>query len=190
MPMIRYPRPESDEYPAYYAHYLDALQEPPADVLELLRRQGLVVLSALKSMTDEQANHRYAPGKWTVKEVIGHLVDTERLFGFRALWIARGAREAQPSMDENEWAARSNAGDRPRADLWREHHVARTNHLYLFRSFDAAARARTGAANGALMSVNSIPWLMAAHEAHHLAVLRDLYGVAVDGGGTPYAKQG
>jgi len=110
------------------------------------------------------------------------LIDTERLFAFRALWFARGEANPQAGMDENVWAANSNAGLRSRQDLWKEHHVTRTNHLYLLRSFDAEAVSRRGEANGATMTVNAVPWLMAAHELHHLKVLRDRYGIDFLGG--------
>ncbi len=177
MPMIRLTKPAADEYPEFYATYMAHLAEDERDIVTILRAQGLQVLAGLKRISDEQADHRYAEGKWSAKEVVGHIIDTERLFAFRALWIARNEPNSQPGMDENVWAAHSNAGDRSRMELWKEHHVTRTNHLYLFRSFDSAAIARRGEANGASMTVNAAPWLMAAHELHHLKVLRDLYGV-------------
>jgi hypothetical protein len=175
--MIRFPKPGADEYAAYYAPYLASLADDKRDVMTILRSQGLAVLEGLKRISDAQAEHRYAPGKWSVKELIGHLIDTERLFAFRALWFARGETASQPGMDENTWAANSNAGARSRQDLWKEHHVTRTNHLYLFRSLDVAAVARRGTANGATMTVSAVPWVMAGHELHHLQVLRDRYGV-------------
>ena len=175
--MLRYSKPASDEYSAYFATYLAHLQPNEEDVLAMLRDQGLAVLSGLKRLGDKQLTCRYEPGKWSVGEVIGHLIDTERLFAFRGLWIARGASVPQPGMDENAWAAISNAGRRSRKELWKEHHVTRTNHLYLLRSFDEAAIARRGEVEGSPLTVNAVPWLIAAHERHHLVVLRDRYGV-------------
>ena len=175
--MIRYKRPAADEFAPFYASYLAKVPDDGRDVLHVLRESGYCVLEGLKSITDEQAGYRYAEGKWSVRELVGHLIDTERLFAFRALWIARGEPSPQPGMDENVWAAHSNAGVRSRPELWKEHHVARTNHLYLFRSFDAAAIARRGEANGAPVTVNALPWLIAGHERHHLEVLRDRYGL-------------
>ena len=177
MPMIRYIRPAEDEFAPFYRPYVAQVADGDRDVLNILRELGYCVLEGLKTITDEQADYRYAEGKWSVKEIIGHLIDAERMFAFRALWVARGAVAAQPGMDENRWAANSNAGSRSRPELWKEHHVTRTNHLYLFRSFDAAAIARRGEANGALVSVNAIPWIIAGHEQHHLEVLRDRYGL-------------
>ncbi len=175
--MIRYTKPAPSEYPEYFSTYLAHLVDDDGDVMAILRSQGLQVLEGLKRLSDEQADFRYAPGKWSVKEIVGHIIDTERLLAFRALWIARGEANPQPGMDENVWAANSNAGVRSRMELWKEHHVTRTNHLYLFRSFDTGDIARSGEADGSPISVNAIPWLMAAHELHHLKVLRDLYGV-------------
>ena len=175
--MIRLTMPAPDEYPSFYGTYMAHLADDKRDIVTILRAQGQQVLEGLKRITDEQAEFRYAAGKWSVKEVVGHIIDTERLFAFRALWIARGEPKAQPGMDENIWAANSNAGARPRVELWKEHHVTRTNHLYLFRSFDEAALARRGDANNATMIVKAVPWLMAAHELHHLKVLRDRYDV-------------
>jgi len=173
--LIRYQKPTAGEYAQHYGPYVAQVCEDDRDILGVLRAQGLRVLEGLKSISDEQADYRYAPGKWSVRELIGHLIDTERLFAFRALWFARGETTAQPGMDENLWAANSNAGNRSRQELWKEHHVTRTNHLYLFRSLDAAAVARRGEASGSIMSVNAIPWVMAGHERHHLNVLRDRY---------------
>jgi hypothetical protein len=175
--MNHYTRPAADEFDPYYQVYLEKIAPERRDVLRVLRDLGYCVLEGLKAIGDEQARFRYAEGKWSVKEVIGHLIDTERLFAFRALWIARGSTAPQPGMDENHWAGLSNAGRRTRPELWKEHHVTRTNHLYLFRSFDAEAVARRGEANGSPVSVNALPWLIAGHEMHHLLVLRERYGI-------------
>lgn len=149
------------------------------DVIAFLKRQGVALMNRLKKLDDAQMDVAYASGKWTAKEVLGHLIDTERLFAFRALWIARGEPQPQPGMDENVWARKSNAGRRPLAHLWREHHVTRTNHLYLFKSLDEEAAGRRGVANGASLSMSAIPWLIAGHERHHLDVLRERYGLEV-----------
>jgi len=181
--MLTYTRPAPDEYREYFATYLALLGDGENDVLALLRNQGLAVLAGLKSIDDKQLVYRYEPDKWSVAEVIGHLIDTERLFAFRALWIARGAAVPQPGMDENTWAANSNAGRRSRQELWKEHHVTRTNHLYLLRSFDGRAIARRGEVEGGPLTVNAVPWLIAAHERHHLVVLRERYGLDFLGSG-------
>ena len=173
--MKLYTRPEAGEYDSFYGTYIDKIDTN--DILALRKKLGLEIMYFLRDLTEEQGNYRYAPGKWTVKEVVGHLIDTERLFAFRGLWFARGESQEQPGMDENSWAGFSNAGKRPWPELWREQHVARTDHVYLLRSLDAEAVSRTGQANGSPMTVRAIPWIMAGHERHHLDVLYTKYGL-------------
>lgn len=174
-----YPRPAPGDYHPYHQKYLDLVPAGETDALACLHRQGLAIMEGFKKVDARTADHRYAPGKWSVKEVLGHLVDTERVFVFRALWIARGDPNEQPGMDEDVWGANSNAGRRRLDELWREHHVARTDHLRLLRSFDAEARARRGRANGVDLAVAAVPWLIAGHERHHLDVLRERYGIVI-----------
>jgi hypothetical protein len=173
--MAKYDRPEKGTYDPYFDTYIDKVDTD--DVLKLLKSQGLEIMYFLRGLTEEQGDYRYAEGKWTVKEVIGHLIDSERLFAFRGLWLARGAQDPQPGMDENGWAEISNAGSRPWPQLWREQHVARTDHVYLLRSFDTEAINRVGEANGSPFCVRAVPWLMAGHERHHLDVLYTKYGL-------------
>ena len=173
--MKLYRRPEPGEYNPYYGTYIDKIDTD--DILGYLKKQGLEIMYLLRGLSEEQGVYRYAPGKWTVKEVVGHLIDTERLFAFRGLWFARAETQAQPGMDENAWAAASNAGARPWPELWREQHVARTDHVYLLKSFDGEAVGRSGLADGSPMTVRAIPWIMAGHERHHLDVLYSRYGL-------------
>lgn len=170
-------RPQNDEYDAYCQNYLDMVPANVTNILEHLKRQGLEVLTLLRTLDDEQGSYCYEPGKWSVKEVVGHLIDTERLFVFRALWLARGAVLAQPAMDQDLWAGNSNAGQRTMAELWREQHVCRTDHLYLLKGLDDAATGRSGIVAGSNCSVRAIPWIVAGHERHHLNILRDRYGI-------------
>lgn len=175
--MAGYNRPTPDEYDTYYQHYLDLVPTGVVDILQLLKKQGLEVLTLMRTLNDEQAEYRYQPDKWSVKEVIGHLIDTERLFAFRALWAARGETNEQAGMDEELWGRNSNAHTRPLADLWREQHVCRTDHVYLFRSLAQEDLGRKGCANGTVITARSIPWLIAGHEKHHMNVLKERYDV-------------
>ena len=177
--MTKLPRPEAGQYHPYYQAYLDQVPADVTDILRHLKKQGLIYLNLLKGMTDEQAAYRYAAGKWSIKEMIGHLIDTERLFAFRFLWIARGDGQPQPGVDENRWGAHSNAAVRPLPELWREQHVCRTDHVYLFRSVDREGLLRSGECNGAMITAEVIPWLIAGHEQHHLKVLQERYGVKI-----------
>ncbi|HPF71178.1 MAG TPA: DinB family protein [Candidatus Krumholzibacteria bacterium] len=175
--MVRYDRPGPDEYAPYYQQYIDLVPAGVTNVINHLKMQGQGTLALMRTLDDRAAEARYAPGKWTVKELVGHLIDTERLFAFRALWIARGETAPQPGMDEVLWGTNSNAGGRRIAELWREQHVCRTDHLYMLKSLDAAAVARRGTANGNPVSVRAIPWIIAGHEQHHLNVLKERYGI-------------
>ena len=173
--MAIYGRPQPGEYAPYYGQYIEKIKTD--DILAYLKEQGLEIMYFLRGLSEKQGAIRYAEGKWSVKELVGHLIDAERLFAFRALWFARNDPSPQPGMDQDVWVAASNNGERSRMELWKEHHVTRTNHLYLFRSFDDAAIARTGQADGKDMTVRAIPWVIAGHEKHHLEVLRDNYGI-------------
>lgn len=175
--MLPYTRPEADEFAPFYGTYLEKVPLEVEDILSHLKAQGLIMLSLLRSLDDAAAEYRYAPDKWSIKEVVGHMIDTERLFGFRALWFARQDAQEQPGMDPDDWAQASNAHERTLAELWREQHVVRTDQVYLFQSFDAAAIARAGRGSGHRMTVRSVPWIIAGHERHHMDVLRDRYGL-------------
>jgi hypothetical protein len=175
--LTRFARPAAQEYDPYFQTYLDLVPADVTDIMKHLKKQGLVMLTLLRGLDEERSEFRYQPDKWSIKEVVGHLIDTERLFAFRALWIARGEVHEQPGMDENLWGRNSNAHERTLPALWREQHVCRTDHVYLFRSLDKAAVDRRGIANGAPVSVRAIPWLIAGHERHHLNVLRERYGL-------------
>jgi hypothetical protein len=170
-------RPSEGDFHPYFQQYLDLVPTDVPDIMLHLKKQGLEMLTLMRTLDDARAEYRYAPEKWSIKEIIGHLIDAERLFAFRALWAARGEPNEQPGMDENLWAANSNAHARPLPDLWREQHVCRTDHVYLFRSLDQEALERHGATSGNTITAAAIPWLIAGHERHHLNVLRDRYDV-------------
>ncbi len=175
--MSCFTRPVPGDYAEYFEGYMEHLAADGRDVLDILQEQGQQIADGLSQLPDEKANHSYAPGKWSVKEIIAHLIDMERLFVFRALWVARGEPNVQPSVDENLWAANSNAPLRPLVDVKEEFETMRASHLQLFNSLDEDALKRRGLVGEFPTTVNSIPWLAAAHESHHLAVLAERYGV-------------
>jgi len=175
--MPQFKRPVSGECAEYFEGYLNDLAVDGVDVLVTLQKQADQIVKGLGRISEQEACFAYAPGKWTVKEIVGHLIDMERLFAFRSLWIARGATAEQPSVDENLWAANSNAGTRTTEDLADEYHGMRTSHLQLFQNLDESALPLRGLVGGFATTLNSVPWLMAAHEIHHLRVLKDRYGV-------------
>jgi uncharacterized damage-inducible protein DinB len=169
------PRPGRDEYGAFYAGYVDAM--PDCDVREHLRSHGVDVAAWIESLSEAQGAQRYAEGKWSVKQVLGHALDCERLYAHRALCIARGDPADQPPMDEKLWMAGVDFDTRTLASLAQEHRAVRGATSALFATFDASVGNRRGRANGNPFSVRALVWITAGHELHHHGVLRDRYGL-------------
>ena len=167
-------RPAPGTYQPYAQGYIDLIPEG-ADPLALLRQQPAELHRDLARLTEAQALLRYAPGKWTPKEILLHLLDAERIFTYRALRFARGDSQVLPGFDENEFAASSEANDRPMSDLLTEYHAVRAATLALFGSLNAAQLDRAGLANGAPTSVRALVFITAGHERHHLSILRERY---------------
>lgn len=172
-------RPGRDEHTEYFSRYVDLVDPGDADILTHLKAQGMMVLNFMRGLDESHGAIRYAEGKWSVNELIGHLIDMERLLVFRGLWIARAEKQEQPGVDEDIWASFSNAGSRTFAALRREQHVCRTDHIYLMRSFSEKAWSRTGLVDEHRLSLRSIPWIIAGHELHHLKVMKERYGLPV-----------
>ena len=173
--MSHLPRPDASEHAEYYTRYIDLV--PDGDVVEALRDQLGDTLALLQSVREDQETYRYAEGKWTIREVVGHLLDTERLFAFRALAIARSDDVDLPGMDQDEWAEQSNAAARPLGDLTQEWAALRRANVYMFAAMDAATGARAGRASGFDFTVRSFPWIIAGHELWHRQRLeRDYLG--------------
>jgi DinB family protein len=168
-------RPAPDEHIPYYSKYIDLV--PGDDALPALESQIVETRKRLAGLPEERALHRYAPGKWSVKETIGHLADTERVFAYRALHVARGDRTPLPGFDENQWAPEGRFDERPFADLLDEFGAVRAASLALFRSLDPERLRRTGLANDASISVRALAWNIAGHELHHRNILRERYGI-------------
>ena len=172
-------RPATGEYGEYYARYVNLVDPGDKDIVTHLKAQGMVVLDFMRKLGEDDGVYRYAEGKWTVNELTGHLIDMERLFAFRALWIARGDKQEQPGVDEGFWSSSSNAGQRTLAGLRREQHVCRTDHIYLLRSFCERAWERRGLVDGHGMSLRAVPWIICGHELHHMRVLKKHYGMDI-----------
>jgi hypothetical protein len=169
-------RPAAGEYASHFQSYVDRV--PDGDVLEHLARLGEATRRLFAGIGEDKGRFRYADGKWSVKRVLQHVADGERLFCYRALCIARGEASSLPGFDENLYAANDGTDDRALADILAEFVSVRAATVTLFRGFDAAAWQRRGIANGKPASARSLPWVTAGHELHHLAVLRERYGVA------------
>lgn len=171
--MDAFHRPSPDEHSAHYAGYIGTVTG--GSVLDFLeeRRDGMADL--LRSVPAELETYRYAPGKWTVRDVAGHVVDTERVFQFRALHIARGDGEPLPGMDQDTYASTAGYGDRPLASIADEFVTVRNSTISLVRSFGPEIADRRGLASGWPVTVRALIWIIAGHERHHANVLIDRY---------------
>ena len=169
----RFDRPGPDEHHAYYSLYIDQVRD--GDILDTLEHQIGETAALLKAVPPSLETHRYAPGKWSIREVVGHMIDTERVFGFRGIHFARSDPAPLPSFEQEDWARVSSAHERPLADLVDELLAVRRGHVLFFRGLDAAAPLRRGVASGREFTVRSVPWIMAGHELHHTRILRERY---------------
>jgi hypothetical protein len=168
-------RPAENEYAAHYAGYVAGV--PDGDVVELLQRQGSDAAALLGRVSEDRSHFRYAEGKWTIREVIGHLSDSERVFTYRALTFARGDATPLPPFDENAWAETSNADSRFVSALVDEMQAVRAATVGLFRGFSDKEWERWGTASGHKITVRALAYIVAGHEKHHLKVLRERYGL-------------
>jgi uncharacterized damage-inducible protein DinB len=166
-------RPDTNEYAPYYQKYVSLV--PAGDIIETLQSQSTDTLSLLRSVSEERASSRYEPGKWSVKEVVGHIIDSERIFSYRALRFARDDRTPLPGYEQDDYARTGNFDARTLADLATDFESARASTIALLRSFDGDAWQRRGAANDNEVSVRALAHIIAGHELHHVGILRERY---------------
>jgi uncharacterized damage-inducible protein DinB len=166
-------RPEANEYAPYYEKYVSLV--PDSNVVETLERQIEETLALLGSVGEERAAHRYEEGKWSIKQVVGHMTDAERIFAYRALAFARGDKAHMPSMDPNDYMKVANFDERTLADLSEEFAQVRRANVLMFRGFSDEAWTRRGVASDNEVSVRALAHIMAGHEAHHRMILRERY---------------
>lgn len=171
-----FPRPAGDEHSPYYGRYIGLV--PDGDLLATLAAQPGLVREAAATVGEAGGNYAYAPGKWTVKEVLAHMIDAERIFAYRALRIARGDTTPLPGFDENAYAPESLAASRTVSGLAEEFGLVRQATLALLDSLTPEVAARRGTASDSPVSVRAIAWIIAGHAAHHLGILRERYGAA------------
>ncbi len=148
---------------------------PAGNVITILEEQIGETLRFLGALTEEKARHRYAPGKWSIKEIVGHLADAERILTYRGLRFARGDATPLPGFEQDDYVQPSGADRRPLEDLLAELACVRRASLHLFRGFDADAWARRGVASDREIAVRAVPFILAGHERHHLATIRERY---------------
>ena len=166
-------RPNRTEYVEYYDQYVRLV--PDGDICVILGEQIGETLETLGSLSPDKADHRYASGKWSLKEVVGHIIDIEWIFSFRALSFARGFTTPLPGIDPKEIAAGGNFDDQSLSDMLKRFQYVRSANIALFETFDETILGRTGMASGYRFSVRSIPYIIAGHERHHLKIIRERY---------------
>jgi hypothetical protein len=166
-------RPSADEYAPFYETYVSLV--PEGDVVGTLARQLEETLVLLRNVPAAREDFRYEPGKWSVKEVVGHMTDAERIFSYRALCIARGDKANLPGMDQDDYMSNATFGKRRLGDLAAEFEYVRRATLSLLRHLNEEAWLRRGTANDNEVSVRALAYILAGHEAHHVNVLRERY---------------
>jgi hypothetical protein len=165
--------PAIEQVPEYFRQYLNQIEE--ADLLLALRAESIRLRDLLREFNEERAGFRYADGKWSVREILGHILDSERVFCYRALCIARGERVSLPGFDENAYVAQSRSDGRSLASLVEELENVRAATANLFVSLDGDVLDRTGTANGQPTTPRILGFIIAGHAAHHRRVLKERY---------------
>lgn len=165
------PLPHEYAQSPYTSRYIDLITE--TDPLAVLRQKPTRQL--LHPLTEDQSRYRYAEGKWSIRELLGHLTDTERIFSYRALCFARGDKQPLPGFDENLYVEHAHFDQRTLADLLAEYAAVREATLLLFGNFDEDALSVMGNANGNDLSVRAILYMITGHERHHLTILKERY---------------
>ena len=166
-------RPQKGDYALYYEKYVALV--PSGDFLEILQEQQRELTRLLSPLTEQQAEFRYAPGKWSIKEILGHINDAERIFAYRLLRIARGDQTPLPGFEQDNYIEPGNFSARTLADLLHEFSTVREATVSLIRSLDDAAWRRRGVASQKEVTVTAIAFVIAGHERHHRIILEERY---------------
>jgi hypothetical protein len=166
-------RPDASEHNAYYTRYVERV--PDGDIVVTLERQGRETMATLAGIGEARSLHRYAPGKWSIKDVVGHVTDAERVFALRALAFSRGEVARLFGFDQDAWVRTAGFDRRPFRDLVAEFEAVRRATLLQLAGLDAEQWRRRGVANEVEASVRALAWIIAGHERHHLEILRERY---------------
>jgi uncharacterized damage-inducible protein DinB len=167
-------RPVDGEYDPYFDRYISLV--PDGNFLELLGLQTQETRDFFEKLSEETSNYTYAPGKWSIKEVLGHVMDTERVFAYRALCIARGEQQPLPGFDQNDYAAAAEYSRVPISKVVQHYTALRVSTFFLLEQIPATAWNRTGISSQKRISLRAIAYIIAGHERHHLRKISELYG--------------
>ena len=165
-------RPQADEYPVFYKGYIDTVKD---DVLSELENQIVSFKALLKEIPEEKAGFAYAEGKWTIIELIGHILDTERIMAYRALRIARNDSTPLAGFEENDYVANAHFADRSLNSMAEEFEYLRKANLFLIRSLNETELGRVGISNEKPISVKALVFIIAGHLNHHIRILKERY---------------
>ena len=166
-------RPQTGEYNTYYQKYIDLASED--DIVGGLDAQSRDTATLLGNLTDAQAAHRYAPDKWSIKQIVGHITDAERVFAYRILSIARGETKPLPGFDQEPYVVNGGFDGRTMSDLAEELATVRRANVMMMRALSDEAWRRLGTASENPVSVRAIAHIMLGHERHHLRIIRERY---------------
>jgi len=169
-------RPQDSEFPSYFLRYI-GLYPRDVDIIDLLEEQQIATLDLFSRIGEEKSLYRYRPEKWSVKEVLGHVTDTERIFSYRALAIARRDRKMLPGFEQDEYVEAARFDAVPLEVLAGEYRTVRDHTLALFRGFTSEALANTGNVNDYRLTVRAVPFIIGGHELHHRKILVEQYQV-------------
>ncbi len=166
-------RPETHEFAPYYNTYVSLVAGD--DVVSILTTQSADLRDALRGMTEDRGSYAYESGKWTIKELLSHIIDCERIFAYRILRVSRGDETPLEGFEQDDYIATSNANDRSFADMLDEFEMMRTSNILMVKNIDDTASKRMGTASGSLVSVRALTYIMAGHVTHHLRILNERY---------------
>jgi uncharacterized damage-inducible protein DinB len=166
-------RPAEGDYLPYQKSYIDLVKD--GNLIHQLEENRKAFAALLVGLTEQQSNHAYAPGKWTVKQVVNHINDCERIMAYRALCFARGEQQSLPGFEQDDYVANADVERRLLRSMVDEYLSIRQATLTLLESFSQADLAKRGTANNASVTVNALCWVIAGHELYHMQILHDRY---------------
>lgn len=166
-------RPDLEEFPVYMRSYVQLI--PEGDIIQILNGQMASTQEIFSAVTEKQAEYRYAEGKWTLSEVLGHLTDTERIMNYRILRIARGDKSPLMGFDENEYVQEASFNERTIADLLEDYQNVRRATISLLKGMPQKSLQNKGNANGFEVTVETIAYMIAGHELHHIKIIQEKY---------------
>ncbi len=166
-------RPNPGDYDPYFERYIKLVEDD--NIIKILYEQNKTTREKIKSISDYKGNYRYADGKWTIKEVVGHILDSERILAYRALSLARGEKKSLPGFDHNDYVREGNFNRRELLELSFEFKLLRESNLLMFKNFSEEMLCKKGLANEASVTVLALLYIIAGHEKHHLNVLEEKY---------------